>query len=305
MLDDYMSKQKIVYKILVNEIKNNTCSHAYLFESNGNDDTLNLVLSFVKTLFCPHKYTNYNNCVNCTQCLKIDKNIYSDLEIINPDGLWIKKNQLEELQRKFSTKSIENNKKIYIINNAELLNVQASNSILKFLEEPEDGILAILITNNIYQLLPTIVSRCQVISLTRKNQNLINYFLISEEVLTDYLKIVNNFILNLEKNQKKALLMTQKLWHDYFKERKDLIVGFELILLYYKDVLNVKVNKKIEIFKKYENDIIFISNNNTYNSIIFKINKIIELKEYIKINANQNLLLDKLILEVTGGIANG
>ena len=170
MLDKYMESQNIVYKTLTNAVNKNTYSHAYLFETNGNEDALDIAISFAKTLLCPNNYTNNNQCVNCTQCQKIDKNIFSDIKIIEPDGMWIKKEQLDELQKEFSKKSVESNKKIYIINHAELLNVQASNSILKFLEEPEENIIAILVTKNIYQLLTTIVSRCQIISLKKNKE---------------------------------------------------------------------------------------------------------------------------------------
>lgn len=297
MLDKYIEKQNIVYKTLTNAVNKNTYSHAYLFETNDNEDAFDIALSFAKTLLCPNNYTNNNKCFNCTQCQKIDKNIFSDIQIINPDGMWIKKEQLDSLQKEFSKKSIESNKKIYIINNAELLNVQASNSILKFLEEPEENIIAILITKNIYQLLPTIVSRCQIISLKKNN----NQEKIIDKEIKEKLEYINNFVKYLEKEKINAMLMTQKLWHDYFKERKDYIVGYELILIYYKDILNFKLNRKIELFSDYKEEIEIIAKNNTFSNLIYKINKIIELKEYIKVNANQNLLLDKLIIELSRG----
>lgn len=297
MLDKYIEKQNIVYKTLTNAVSKNTYSHAYLFETNDNEDAFDIALSFAKTLLCPNNYTNNNKCVDCTQCQKIDRNIFSDIQIINPDGMWIKKEQLDSLQKEFSKKSIESNKKIYIINNAELLNVQASNSILKFLEEPEENIIAILITKNIYQLLPTIVSRCQIISLKKNN----NQEKIIDEEIKEKLEYINNFVKYLEKEKINAMLMTQKLWHDYFKERKDYIVGYELILIYYKDILNFKLNRKIELFSDYKEEIEIIANNNTFSNLIYKINKVIELKEYIKVNANQNLLLDKLIIELSRG----
>ena len=303
MFDEYKESQQIVYKTLTNEIKNNKYSHAYLFEANGNPDAFSLVMGFVKMLLCPYNYSNNEKCVNCTICERIDKNIYSDLKIIEPDGMWIKKEQLDELQKEFSTKSVESNKKVYIINGAEKLNPQAANSMLKFLEEPEEGIIAILITNNVYQLLSTIVSRCQIISLAKSTTKNININL-SKEELEEKLDSINNFVKYLEKEKLDTIIMSNKLWHDIYKERKDYILGYELMLIYYKDILNYKLNRKLELFDNYIEDIKMISDNNTFNNIIFKINKIIELKEYIKVNANQNLLLDKLIIELTRGDVN-
>ena len=303
MFDEYKESQQIVYKTLTNEIKNNKYSHAYLFEANGNPDAFSLVMKKKKMLLCPYNYSNNDKCVNCTICERIDKNIYSDLKIIEPDGMWIKKEQLDELQKEFSTKSVESNKKVYIINGAEKLNPQAANSMLKFLEEPEEGIIAILITNNVYQLLSTIVSRCQIISLAKSTTKNINIDL-SKEELEEKLDSINNFVKYLEKEKLDTIIMSNKLWHDIYKERKDYILGYELMLIYYKDILNYKLNRKLELFDTYIDDIKIINDNNTFNNIIFKINKIIELKEYIKVNANQNLLLDKLIIELTRGDVN-
>lgn len=303
MLDEYKNTQKVVYKTLTNQIKNNKYSHAYLFEANGNPDAFSLVLSFAKALLCPNNFTNNSNCKNCTICHRIDNNLFSDLKIIEPDGLWIKKEQLDDLQKEFSIKSVESNKRIYIINNAERLNTQAANSILKFIEEPEEGIIAILITNNIYQLLSTIVSRCQIISLTKQtNEQSLNLNI--EENLDIHLQTINSFVKYLEKEKLNTIIMSNKLWHEFYKERKDYINGFELLLIYYKDVLNYKLNRKLELFDNYVEDIKNISDNNTFNNLIFKINKIINLKENIKVNANQNLLLDKLIIELSRGDVN-
>ena len=299
MLDDYKEQQKIVYKTLTNAVKKNRYSHAYLFEANGNSNALKIAIAFAKMLLCKHNYSNNLKCKDCNQCNKIDKNIFSDLKIIDPDGLWIKKEQLDNLQLEFSKKSIESNKKIYIINNAESLNVQASNSILKFLEEPEDGIIAILVTNNIYQLLTTIVSRCQIISLSKENH-------LSEltEEEQENLCVINTFIKTLEKEKLNTILYTQKLWHDKFSDRKDYKTAFDLLLVYYKDVLNYKLKRNLELFNDFKESIEDVGNTNSFNKIIYKINTILELKEHIKVNANQNLLLDKLIIELSRGDIN-
>lgn len=299
MFDEYKDTQKLAYTTLINQIKNNKYSHAYLFEVNGYNNIMNFTLSFIKALLCHHNYTDKSNCNECSICHRIDNNNYPDLKIINPDGLWIKKEQIDELEKEFSTKSIESGKKIYIINEAEKLNVQASNTILKFLEEPEPNIIAILITNNIYQVLPTIKSRCQVISFNSLNKNII----ISEED-QHYLNNINEFVKKLEKEKFDTILFTNNLWHDIFKDRVEYQKGFDLLLYYYKELLNIKLGRKIELFKDFENDMILLSNKLSFDNIIYKINKIIELKENIKVNANQNLLLDKLIIELSRGEYN-
>ena len=217
----------------------------------------------------------------------------------------------------FSKKSIIGNKKVYIINKADKLNVSSSNSLLKFLEEPEQGVIAILIVENIFQLLPTIVSRCQILSLKNKNSLIglstmekIGHFLkdnnddiieyTSNEENQEKLDKVIEFIKYYEDNHTSTLIYINKLWHDYFKEKEDIYNAFTIMLLLYKDVLNIKLDKNIEVFNDYVNIVENIEKKNSLNEITSKINVIMDLREKIKFNINSNMLMDKLIIELEG-----
>jgi len=74
----------------------------------------------------------------------------------------------------------------------------------------------------------------------------------------------------------------------------------EILLLLYKDVFNSMIGNEIEIFKNYVNDIQYIAKKNKIDVIISKINVIMNLKEKIKFNINNNLLMDKLLIELEG-----
>lgn len=317
MLDDFNVEQNIVYKTLINSVKNNKCSHAYLLETNGYSKGLDLGIAFAKYLLCPNNYSNNKKCGSCSQCINIDKNEFIELKIIDPEGQWIKKSQLEELQETFSKKSVLGNKKVYIINKAEKLNVSSSNSLLKFLEEPEEGIIAILITDNMYQLLSTIISRCQVLSLKNKinlnnlstKEKIANYlsnnkedierFIIDEESMIKIEKLIE-FIKYYEENKANTLIYINKLWHETFKEKQEIYNGFTIMLLFYKDILNLKLGKTMQIFTDYVNEINNIEKKNTLDEITSKINVIMDLREKIKFNINSSLLIDKLIIELKG-----
>lgn len=314
-MDEFKKEQPVVYQTLINSIKNNKCSHAYLIESNGYSKSMDFALAFAKYILCPNEYTICNNCDNCNQCNNIDKREFLELKIIEAEGQWIKKNQLEELQYDFSKKSILGNKKVYIINGAEKLNVSSSNSLLKFLEEPEEGIVAILITDNIYQILDTIISRCQLLKLNPSTSetlgnileslgnNLYNNkldienYINNEENLLKVEKVIE-FINYYEENKSSTLIFTNKLWHNNFKEKKEINEAINVMLLFYKDVFNNKLSNKIEVFNNYVNEIQYVSKKNEIDVIISKINVIMNLKEKIKFNINSNLLIDKLLIEL-------
>ncbi len=315
MLDGYQKSQPIVYKILKNAIVDDKCSHAYLIETGGFYDSFNFVMSFVKSLLCPLKNLSQNNCGDCHQCEVIDSGNFPEIDVIAPDGLWIKKEQLQNLQKEFNTKALIGTKRVYIIKNADRLNKSAANSILKFLEEPDNNIVAILMTDNIYSVLSTIRSRCQILRLKSTNiinededyiQKLKHLILFNKNNITENndeetlnLKItkVIEFVNYYEKNHLNTLLYIGKLWNDYITSKEEIEMAYEIMINYYKDILNYKLNKPLEIFEL-NNDIQNISENNTQDEICDKINKLVELKELIKYNVNTSLLMDKLIISL-------
>jgi len=136
--------------------------HAYLLETSD----FNKVLTVAKKILLDSNEATYN-----LENL-IDNDIYSDLKIITPEGQWIKKEQIIMLKDEFKVKSSYNNKRIYIIKNAEHLNKSSANTMLKFLEEPEENIVALLVTTNKTKVLQTIASRCQYIILDSNKDKL-------------------------------------------------------------------------------------------------------------------------------------
>ena len=145
-------------------IDNKKISHTYLIELGNYDIDFQYVMDFIKMILCNIHYEEIKTSNNPIIDL-IDLNNYPDIKIIEPDGSFIKKSQLIDLQKDFNNKSLYDNKRVYIIKNAEKLNCSSANTILKFLEEPENDIIAILLTSNRYHMLETIISRCQILTL--------------------------------------------------------------------------------------------------------------------------------------------
>lgn len=312
MLDEYKDIQPIVYNILCNEISNNKLNHAYLFDVSNYQHSFPFIVAFIKTILCPNNYTNNSKCQKCSLCSTIDDNNFPDIKIIYPDGLWIKKDQLLELQKEFSTKSIYDNKKIYIINYAENLNQSSANSILKFLEEPSSNIIAILLTKSINNVLPTIISRCQLIHFIPEKVDNDDFKLKLGHAIFDsndeYQNFINsdnlqideliNFMIYNEKNGIDTLNHTHKLWFNYFNDKTKNIFAYNVMLLFYKDVVNKKLNRKLDLFDSYLTQIDEISLHNTINQLYSKINLIIDTLDKNKININLSLNLDNLIIRM-------
>ena len=314
MLDDYIEIEPIAYRIFKNAVIKKRIMHAYLIEARGNDNRLNLAIAFAKYLLCPFGYSNLSQCQNCYQCQRINDGNFTEITVIEPDGQVIKKEQLDELQKKFSRKSLESSKKVYIINHAEAMNQSAANSILKFLEEPEENIIAILIVDNTYQLLSTIVSRCQIITL---NNNLkdkkdmlhsIGSFLYdSKQQVENYcndeesikeIETIINFVKYYEKNHLDILLFMQKMWNEVFYDKIKVTLGLNLLLLFYRDILNYKMFSKIEYYLDFLDEVKQISTNINIPQLINKINAILKAQEKVYQNSNLNLLMDRLVLDM-------
>lgn len=318
MLEKYKDIDNIVYMELKGSLKKGL-SHAYLFNMNDNIFAEKIIIEFIKSILCREHESidDYNNCINCK---KIDDGNFSDLKKIYPDGLWIKREQLDELQKEFSKKSVESNKKVYIIYEAEKLNKSAANSLLKFLEEPEEGVIGILATNNINLVLNTIISRCQLInfkknsleeyekSLINKENNTVNKIMFSvfkisnpENISEENKKFVESvvkFIEYYEENGKRSILKIKNYVLDYIDDKNVMINFFECMILFYRDVLNCMLNKKVKYYDDYYELMEKTSKKNNFKKIEYKLNKIIEYESYIKNNANMNLLFDSLILDM-------
>ena len=178
--------KKKFFDYLDHIIENNKISHAYIVEIDNYDQDMVDIYDFVKMILFNKKHNELEQ-VNEGIIQFIDNNMYPDIKLIEPDGNNIRKRQLVELQKEYSNTSLLNNKRIYIIKNAEKMNQASGNTILKFLEEPEDNIIALLLTDNRYSVLETILSRCQILSL--KETNLLDE---EEEQFLEFLKFVVN-----------------------------------------------------------------------------------------------------------------
>lgn len=308
MLDDFISDQAIAYKIFKNSIIKNKLSHAYLINTNGYNKGFDFAKAFAKYLLCPNSETGSHE---CSVCHLIDNNSYSEFKVIEADGLWIKKEQTDELQEMFSMKSLSG-RKVYIINGVENLNISASNSILKFLEEPEVGIVAILITDNIYKVLGTIVSRCQVINLNNvqvksddmllnvgnqlyNDSDKINEFVNDSESI-DKIGHVIDFIEYLYSNKLDTLVYINKYWNDFFKGKDDYLFAFNIMIMFYSDVINYKMGKDI-LLSEFKSNIEKFGELD-YNVINSILNLIMEVREDLYSNVNLNLLMDKFIIKM-------
>jgi DNA polymerase-3 subunit delta' len=100
-------------------------------------------------------------CGECPSCQKVTSGTHPDMITVKPGGAFIKIDQVRAVSRQLRFAPLEGDWRVIIINDAHALNLEASNAILKILEEPPKGTVIILTASQTTDLLPTIVSRCQ------------------------------------------------------------------------------------------------------------------------------------------------
>jgi len=163
--------QDNVKKILINSIKNNTVSHAYLFSGPRGIGKTSIAKIFAKAVNCLDFDKNNDSCLECGNCLESDLNSVDILEIDAASNNGV--DQIRELKSKVNIVPSKLKYKVYIIDEVHMLSNSAFNALLKTLEEPPSHVIFILATTEFYEVPETIVSRCQCFSFSRiSNDNL-------------------------------------------------------------------------------------------------------------------------------------
>lgn len=151
-----------VHALMKQSIEHGRLAHAYLFEGEKGTGKHQESIWIAKRLYCTNVKDN-EPCHECINCIRIEQNEHPNVHQVSPDGQTIKVDQIRQLQSEFAKRGFESGQQIFILSDAETMNVQAANSLLKFLEEPSGQVLLLLETNALGKILPTIQSRCQII----------------------------------------------------------------------------------------------------------------------------------------------
>lgn len=325
--DQLEKYQPTVLKMLAKSIQKQRVAHAYLFEGNRGTGKKDVSLLFAKSLFCTER-NQYKPCEICINCKRISSGNHPDLHVIEPDGLSIKKGQIQALQMEFSKTGVESNKKIYIINHADKMTPNAANSLLKFLEEPSSQTVAILITENIHRMLNTILSRCQILSfkplvpaviidylenngVSKEKAPLIAqitnnleeaYELSHDEWFAQARKIVIKLYETLNHNHAQALFFIQDKWLPHFSDKEKLDIGLQILLYIYRDLIYIQIGEEQHAVLKDEiNQLKQYALQTSRNRVTEQMSIILDIKGRLNTNMNPHLLMEQLVLKLQEG----
>lgn len=172
-VSDYLlHQQKPVYNLFARAREHHRWSHAYLLHGYQGQPLLPIAQFLAQSLLC--EQPSPLACGTCLTCQRFLLQDYTDIIMIDGSEATIKKQDVLSLESRFAITGLEKaNKQIYVLHRVESMTPEAINALLKFLEEPQLEIYAILTTTSLDEVLPTIQSRSQVIHLKPTDQNML------------------------------------------------------------------------------------------------------------------------------------
>ena len=319
------TKQPIIYRTFVRSLQNHHLSHAYLISGNPGTPLLQVAKYLAKSILCDNP--DPLACNNCITCLRVDDENYPDFIVLDGSAKTIKKEEVGNIEEQFEKTAFESKGiMIYIIHLVENMGVEAINSILKFLEEPGSEIYAFLTTNNENNVLPTIISRCQLLRLKLVNRQeviedaislnvpqedaeLLSYFYNDGELIYD---IVNDkekvedykdakdafvdFLEALKKDDKReAIYYAQTSIIPLVKTKESARFFLDMLVEGFEDILNIQQGKS-PILKSYDTILKELSDKLAHvdESLI----EILKDRNLINLNVNTSLLMDHLVFSI-------
>lgn len=310
-MKEYLKKnQPKFYNLIKNEFSAKKIPHAYLLVGDNTKKPLDYL---AMSLICDEVLA----CEKCNDCRKVKENKYGDIIRLDGKVASIKKGDIEYIQDTFKKSSLEGKAKIYIIENIEISTKEAMNTLLKMLEEPTPGIYAIFTTNNVNRVLPTILSRCQIIDIVPDSKEIIWQSLVNDGIDKESSKVlaylspsiqiakdifddqfeymlveVMNFIEDLYTKRMNLIINVQTNLLRKYKERDDIKLFLNMLLLAMKDMFHVKHNQELVYLNHYD---FFNQFNIDEDKLIKQIEIVLETLYTIESNANLLLLMDSMM----------
>ncbi len=316
---------------LKSAVKYDRVSHAYLFTGESGSGKRSLADAFAMSLVCDMH--GEDPCLMCPSCKKaMDHNHPDIIYVIHEKLNTISVDEIRtQVVNTVDIKPYEGGRKIYIIADAEKMNPQAQNALLKTIEEPPSYATMILLTNTPEALLPTIRSRCINLPVKPVQDSLVERYLSDELRLPDYeARVLTAFAQGnigraiaaateesfSEIKETSVAIMRRITDMDTagisdtiktLKDRKDQIYDYlDMMLIYFRDVLYYKASKDTRylIFSEELSQIRIQSENSSYEGLEYILEALDQCRVRLMANVNFELSLELLFFTIKENCKN-
>lgn len=316
---------KQIVQHLESAMKLNKISHAYIFNGEKGSGKKLLASAFAQALQC--ETPEVDACENCRSCKQAESGNHPDIIRIvheKPNSIGVEEVR-DQLVNDVQIKPYSSRFKVYIVPDAEKLTVQAQNAILKTIEEPPAYAVILLLTTNAQALLPTILSRCLMLSMKPIPDFQVMEYLMEHVQIPDYeaelcvafaqgnigkavqLATSENFneirlaaihlLKNIPDMEIQDIINTVKAVSEFKVDIQDYL---DLLAVWYRDVLYFKATKDANglIFKDQVQEISDQTNNGSYEGMENILDGLQKAKERLNANVNFDLTMELLFLTI-------
>jgi DNA polymerase-3 subunit delta' len=173
-------------KFLQNVLRSHRIAHAYLFYGPEGVGKEFCALQFATALLC-EKPKESEACGKCPSCIRVKHQTHPNLIRVEQKetDTFLKIDTIREVRKEIGLKAFEGSRRVYLIPAADQMMPQAANALLKTLEEPSENVILILIATDLHSILPTIISRCQLVRFYRLSRELIKSRLLEKSQIAE------------------------------------------------------------------------------------------------------------------------
>ena len=304
-------------------IETGNVGHAYIISGDAGSGKKALAYAFADTLECEAGGTE--PCGNCQSCLQISTGNYPDIITVTHEkpNLISVDEVREQLVNTVDVKPYKGKYKIYVIPDAELLNVQAQNAILKTIEEPPAYAVILLLTTNLDKLLETVQSRCLKLQTKPIRERDVLAYLMNVMGLTkekayfcldfaqgnlgkaiklagneEYAEIVDSVVNVLTHIGDMDVETLGKAVKDIEQFKMSMNDYMDLIMMWYRDAMMIKITGNVDkiLFKNEFSTLKKQAGKLTFKSIEDKIDAIAKAEQRLLANANFEVTIELLLL---------
>lgn len=314
MMKDFLKRtQPVFYQTLTRAFASGKIPHAFLLCAKKGIDIHQTALFIAQSLICQEDVLA---CESCADCIRLAEDHYIDFKHFDGKVETIKKKHIESIQEAFAKSAVEGGARIYLLENIDRATPEAMNSLLKMLEEPTEGIYAILTCENQNKVLPTVQSRSLVVHFRAISQTALALSACQAGMKQEDANILASIYDSVEKMQ---AVEAEPLYHDLKTEALNFVED------YYAKRENLLINAQTHVFKNHPDkteisfflDILFVLFKDVLyhtfglplafcdhqeliasfkvdpDQLIYLLEEILKTQEAILYNANLMLLMDR------------